>query len=294
MIRSGCKVNLGLEITGRRPDGYHGLRTIFYPLDLPADELVFEKTAGKDLEILCEGAEIPASSNTLQRAWDAFGQYCRPKFGVRATLRKSIPTEAGLGGGSGDAAAFLLWLNEAHDYALGAECLGKAALQVGADVPFFLLAKPCLATGIGEILRPIRFMGQGLFVLLVCPAFGVGTAWAFSRHAELSGQNRHVENYLTNIFDKDKGNSLSNAALQKCLGEHGIQNDLEAAVFAHYPTLAQLKNQILREGAIAAGMSGSGSSIFGIFADEDAGKKARETMLKSHERVYLSAMRNYC
>jgi 4-diphosphocytidyl-2-C-methyl-D-erythritol kinase len=292
VISSGCKINLGLQITGRRPDGYHELRTVFYPLDHPRDELEFEKLAVPGLEIVCDDPEIRPEKNTIFRAWQAFGAFCRPNFGIRATLRKGIPKEAGLGGGSGDAAAFLLWLNEACGQPLDAARLNEAALFAGADVPFFLTPRPSLASGAGEFTEPVRFMGEGLFILLVCPPFGVSTAWAFARYDELR-EKTSPENCLTNIFDKDKGNSLSCAALKNCLADCGLQNDLEAAVFPRYPELAEIKNALLRLGALAAGMSGSGSSIFGIFADEGAGKQVKEAM-RNAGRLYFSAMRNYC
>lgn len=292
MISSGCKINLGLRITGRRPDGYHELRTIFYPLDNPRDELEFAKLPGQGLEIDCDDPEIRPEKNTIFRAWQAFAGFCQPDFGIRVALRKGIPKEAGLGGGSGDAAAFLLWLNEACGKPLDDAGLNRVALMAGADVPFFLAPRPSLASGAGELTEPVRFMGEGLFVLLVCPPLGISTAWAFARYAQLR-EKPDPENCLTNIFDKDKGNSLSCAALKKCLADCGLQNDLEAAVFPRYPELAEIKKSLLGQGALAASMSGSGSSIFGIFADKDAGKQAKEAM-RDTGRLYFSAMRNYC
>lgn len=293
MIRTGCKINLGLEISGRRQDGYHELKTLFYPLDEPADELFIEIVEEPGPDIICDAPDIPRGGNILAKAWAAFAKFHKPKTGAKIRLVKGISVQAGLGGGSSDAAALLLWLNKIHDFPLSLEELRQAALSTGADVPFFLDPTPCFACGRGEIITPIKFMGSGYYILLVCPSIGVSTGWAFAKYDEIS-QNTCPENDLTNIFDKDKAFILSNAVLEKIFSGNGLRNDLEAIVFPHFPELARIKSMLLNFGAIGASMSGSGSSIFGIFTDKGMGLEAMKFLQNANLRTYFTAMRDYC
>ena len=182
--KSPCKVNLLLNILGKRPDGFHELETVIHPVDLH-DELTFMvRTTGVDL--ICSDPHLPAdSTNLVHRAATAFLQEARLEDGVRIQLTKRIPLAAGLGGGSGNAANTLLGLNELFGKPLSAEQLWQIASSLGSDVPFFLQNKPALATGRGETIQALDFFPalKGAAFLLIHPGFGIATAWAYQQLA---------------------------------------------------------------------------------------------------------------
>ena len=269
---AGCKINLGLRITGRRPDGYHELDSLFCPLPRPCDRLRLRITEGSGLGVLCDTPDLNPEDNTLTRAYAAFaaatgaGPEALPALEI--TLRKGIPVGSGLGGGSSDAAALLRWLNAHAPQPLEHSALTKAGLQVGADVPFFLQPGPqlkaCRVRGVGEQLEPAGKHLAGLRLVLVCPAHSVSTAQAYAdfdaARTDGTAAGPAGQNNLTKAEAGANGTFLSEA--QPVVDLH---NDLEAVVFARHPQLAAIKAQLLRLGAFAAGMSGSGSSILGLF-----------------------------
>ncbi|MDE5878995.1 MAG: 4-(cytidine 5'-diphospho)-2-C-methyl-D-erythritol kinase, partial [Desulfovibrio sp.] len=169
MIRlgAGCKVNLGLRVLGRRPDGYHELDSVFWPLAAPRDELEIRLAPGADITVRCDVPGIDPTRNTLTKAHAAFTALTGEAPGLEVTLKKRIPSGAGLGGGSSDAAALLLWLNSRLARPLSREQLGQAALSVGADVPFFLYGRPSRVRGIGERVEPLPEPFPHLFLVLV-------------------------------------------------------------------------------------------------------------------------------
>lgn len=314
---AGCKVNLGLRVLERRPDGYHALRSIFWPLPFPRDELLLEElppAAGARVRLEGSGltATIDPASNTLTRAWAAFRDAAAGSAvsvpGVSLRLRKRIPAGSGLGGGSSDAAALLLWLNARCGHPLDAASLNKTALAVGADVPFFLYNRPSLVGGAGEAVTPLAASPFGdcrPWLVLVCPPLHVSTARAFARLDALRAGSHREANGLTKpataangIFRSevrprddarpapvsDMGNGPGDSPGSVSGAGPGIVpdtavgadlgNDLEDAVFALHPELAALKDALVREGALAAGMSGSGSGILGLFDGEHCARAA--------------------
>ena len=239
VVVAGCKINLGLRITGVREDGYHELDSLFWPLSRPCDRLHISKTDGNGLVVHCDAPGIDPERNTLSTAYAALAQHAPGLPGVEVTLRKGIPSGAGLGGGSSDAAALLLWLNERLAKPLSEEALAEVALHVGADTPFFLKNTPCRVRGIGEIIEPCmpqEFLGRQL--VLVCPEIHASTPQAYADYdAAMAGSKTAFEqNSLTNLDSKANGTSLS--GVRTALDLH---NDLEAVVFSRHPQLAEIK-----------------------------------------------------
>lgn len=293
VVIAGCKVNLGLRITGVRPDGYHEIDSLFYPLSRPCDQLKLRITETPGIVVRCEGpasATLDESDNTLTRAYAAFAAaVASPMPGLEVRLRKGIPSGAGLGGGSSDAAALLRWLNSRTTTPLDAQALAAVALSVGADVPFFLHEGPCRVRGIGEIVEPVRPHLSGLRLVLVCPGIHVSTPRAFADYdahmASVGGSES--QNNLTRDQSKANGTFLSRGRF-----DADLDNDLETVVFARHPELADIKATLLRCGAAAASMSGSGSSILGLFGREAIveTQAATATLQGENRRVYAHVL----
>jgi len=267
-ILSPAKVNIFLKITGQRVDGYHELLTVFVPVAL-YDKLIISKSE-KGLEVYCSGRELPKDQNNLvSRAAISFFEKTGIKKGVKITLIKNIPISSGLGGGSSDAATTLKGLNQLWPNALSKEDLKKLALSLGADVPFFLLQKPAIARGIGEILQPIENFPL-LWYVIISPNLMISTAWAYERTKLNLTNNRNQ-----NIIKSFKKNIFNIPDL--------LFNDLERVTLIKHPFLSSIKESLLQLGALGALMTGSGPSIFGLF---DSAKKAQEAgkILESYDK----------
>ena len=259
-----CKVNLLLNILGRRADGFHELETVLYPVRV-FDELILERK-GQGIELSCGTPGLPTDArNLVHRAAAAFLEAAKVREGVRLELRKRIPLAAGLGGGSGNAATTLLGLNELFGEPLSPEQLQRIATALGSDVPFFLQDKPALATGRGERIQPLGAFPalSGAAFLLIHPGFGVATAWAYQRLARfpaaLNGQPGRAQKLISLLQTAD-------------LGAAGAEfyNSLEAPVLEKYPLLALFQEFLRDNGAAAALMSGSGSTTFAVVRGQDA------------------------
>jgi 4-diphosphocytidyl-2-C-methyl-D-erythritol kinase len=260
-----AKVNLLLKITGQRVDGYHELVSILVPVAL-YDKLKISKL-DKGLKVYWSGRKLPKGQNNLvNRAAVSFFEKSGIRKGAKITAIKRIPLSSGLGGGSSDAAATLKGLNQLWDNPLSIRDLERLALSLGADVPFFLLQRPAIARGIGEILEPIRDFPPFWYVI-VSPNVMVSTAWAYKRiKLKLTSEER--ENI---IISSEK--AIFNAS--------ALSNDLERVIFGRYPFLCSIKESLIKLGALGALMTGSGPSLFGLF---DSEKKAHEAgkILESH------------
>ena len=275
-IRSGCKINLLLNVLRRRKDGFHELETVIQPLPL-FDELSAKFADQPGIELLCDHPEVPIGANNLIcRAANAFQSALGRNDGLRIHLKKNIPVAAGLGGGSGNAAAALLILNHLYDNALSAERLSETASQLGSDVPFFLKNSPALAFGRGEKVQPLPpfKIFKDACVILVNPGFGVPTSWAYQKLQ----------------LDESMGNSAPISAeeliqsLQACdwqASMQGLFNSLERPVFKKYPVLEIIRLELLRSGSSGALLSGSGATVFGIIRNKETGEKVRQRFLKT-------------
>ena len=268
--QSPCKVNLLLNILGKRPDGFHELETVMHPINL-FDRLTFRR-AGSSVQLTCSDPTLPVDrTNLVHRAATAFCEAAGIKDGIAIDLEKHIPMAAGLGGGSGNAATTLLGLNELFGHPLPSRRLHDLAASIGSDVPFFLQSKPAIATGRGERIQALDFFRalKGAAFLLIHPGFGVATAWAYQNLARfpeaLNGRPGRAENLvrLLNTFD-----------VKTAVGE--FYNSLEAPVLEKYPLLEIYQQFLGEHGAVVALMSGSGSTTFAIFTSEAAARLAGE------------------
>lgn len=259
-LRCPCKINLILNILGRRPDGFHELETILFPVPLH-DELTIEALpGGNSIALTCDNPSLPVDqTNLIVRAAEAFFHACGLPPRARFHLAKRIPMAAGLGGGSSNAAITLRGLNELFGHPLDADRLHNLAAGLGSDVPFFLQDQAALATGRGEQvtpLPPLRSL-QGAGLVLVRPGFGISTPWAYQQLAhfpdQLNGRAGRAAQLAADLTDRP----LATAA-------PGLYNSLEGPAFNKYPWLLVLQEFMRAEGAIAALMSGSGSTTFAI------------------------------
>jgi 4-diphosphocytidyl-2-C-methyl-D-erythritol kinase len=259
---SPCKVNLILNILGKRPDGYHELETVMHPVQV-FDHLVFRE---------CTNPLLPTdASNLVYKAALKFFEATGRSRGVRIHLEKNLPLAAGLGGGSANAAQTLLGLNELLGSPLPAERLSAVAAELGSDVPFFLQEKPAIGLGRGEQVQSLENFPAlaGAYIFLIHPGFGVSTPWAYKNLARfpeaLNGRAGRAMQLVRSLRD----GALSSAAPD-------FYNSLEAPVLEKYPLLAIFKEFLLENGAAIALMSGSGSSTFGMFPDQTSAEAARE------------------
>ncbi len=245
-----AKINIGLNITEKRPDGYHNLETIFYPIEL-CDALEFVKE--KETKFNCSGLEIEGeyNNNLIIKAYRLLKEeFNLPSIEIH--LHKAIPMGAGLGGGSSDAAFMLKMLNDNFQLGLSSQELQQKATKLGADCAFFIENKPTLAKGIGNIFEPTTLNLAGYHIVLVKPNVHVSTAEAY--------EGCKPQHWTTPLKE----------AIKQPIAEwkNYIFNDFEKTVFVAHPELANIKEMLYNKGAIYAAMSGSGSTIYGIFDKE--------------------------
>ena len=260
-----CKINIGLRVVRKREDGYHDLETIFYPIYGLHDELEVQPYIST--QFIQEGFQVDckAEDNLIIKCF----QRMRAKYpqisDVRIRFKKNIPFGAGLGGGSSDAAHMAIALNEVFDLGLTQEQLAAEVRPLGADCPFFVYNTPCYAEGIGDELTPISLDLSGLRLVMIKPNCSVSTKEAYAgiiRHPEVEGQIRTA---LTEGFSFDAMRPL-------------LINDFEQTVFPHHPEISQIKQHLLSAGAVYAAMSGSGSTVFGLFENMPATHSAAQWM----------------
>lgn len=247
--RVNAKINIGLQIVRKRPDGYHDLQTVFYPTDFFTDTLSIAPSA-EDFVFRMESAE-DLGDNDNNLCVKAF-RMLQQDFGITGVelfLHKGIPTGAGLGGGSADAAFTLNMLKDIFQLPVTEPQMIEYALQLGSDVPFFLYNRPVYATGRGEVMTPIELDLSAYRLKIVKPDIHVSTKEAYA-----------------GITPKESNVFLPNALQQDVKTWEGVVvNDFEESVFAKHSELREIKDSFYRDGALYAAMSGSGSAIFGIF-----------------------------
>jgi len=268
--QSPCKVNLLLNILGRRPDGFHELETVMYPVRL-FDVLHFER-ADRGVHFTCDQPTVPVdSTNLVCRAADAFIRRHDAGVGVRIHLEKRIPVAAGLGGGSGNAATTLIGLNELFGSPLAPDVLTDIAASLGSDIPFFLQNGPALGIGRGEKIQPLGDFPslKGAAFLLIHPGFGIATAWAY----------QSLKNFPSSLNGTPgRAQALISLLRTVDLKEAGaaFYNSLEAPAFRKYPILESYQNFLRTNGAGAVLMSGSGSTTFAVAGSKGAAEELAE------------------
>ena len=262
--KAPAKLNLRLKVTGRRPDGYHELVSVMVPVDI-CDVLEFQVMPEK-VQLVWGGLPVPVDENNLViRAAQAFFGRSGLRGGVFARVTKNIPVAAGMGGGSSDAAATLLCLNHLWAGPLTLETLRELALQLGADVPFFLEPKPSIARGIGEVLEPIARWPE-LWYLIVTPRFQVSTAWVYG-------------NLRLGLTSNEYGRIKDRLGKESLAISQFLENDLESVTSVKFPMLDRIKKTLLDAGAEGALMTGSGPTVFGVFGSRKRAEQAREKIV---------------
>jgi len=277
-FKTPAKINLGLHISHKREDGYHELETLLQMVSL-YDAIELE-TLPAGIELECETPGIPKDHTNLvvqaaQLLMDASARKNKP--GVRIRLDKNIPSGAGLGGGSGNAAGVLVGLNVLWDLKLPRQKLALLAAKLGADVPFFLTAPTAFGTGKGDAVTPVQTVGK-FDVLLVYPNFPIATPWVYQN------LNLKLTNPQNNISILKK--FLSESQVEK-LGKQ-LFNDLEPVVIERYPEIQAIKDDLCSLGAKGSLLSGSGSTVFAIFDDPDCAKSAYTSYNKGNRGVFLT------
>lgn len=283
-IRAPAKINLRLRVVGKRKDGYHLLDTIMAPVSL-YDEVEIRRLSasgksmrgkGLHIELTCNDPSVPSGEKNLAyRAAYSFLQEYGLDERIRIRLRKRIPVGAGLGGGSSDAAATLIGLNRLFKLNLSNKKLRNLALGLGSDVPFFITPGPKRARGIGERLTPLKQFPRYWLVILY-PGFAVSTAWVYG-------------NYRATLTKPSANISIPSSLRSFRKIAALMTNDLESVTLRRYPVIGLLKRELARAGAVGVLMSGSGSSVFGVFDSERNARNAfRRLRKKGGAQAFLA------
>jgi 4-diphosphocytidyl-2-C-methyl-D-erythritol kinase len=275
-VLAPAKLNIRLKITGRRPDGYHELVSIMVPVDL-FDLITLTFTEQPGISISCRGFSAPANADNLVfRAAQAFFSQTDLQKGLSIDLNKKIPVAAGLGGGSSDAAAIFMALNEilCPSQPLPSKCMSELALKLGADIPFFLERSPCIARGVGEILEPIR-KWPSFYYVIVMPDISVSTAKVYEALDQPSFRPRDEDNRELELTNDDYHVIIGNLLKMPVAVCHLLENDLERVTVSRFPIIEEIKQSLMDVGANGALMSGSGSSVFGVFESEAGAHRAK-------------------
>jgi 4-diphosphocytidyl-2-C-methyl-D-erythritol kinase len=247
-----CKINLGLNIISKRADGFHDLETVFYPIAIKDIlEIVQQQHEVTGVEFTSTGLAIEGdvSNNLCVKAYHILKKDFPDLLPVKMHLHKAIPMGAGLGGGSADGAFTLKLLNEKFKLDLSEEQLISYSLQLGSDCPFFILNQPCFAEGRGEKLLPAALDLSAYRFLIISPGIHINTYWAFSQ-----------------VSPKQPKKSIKEIISQPIhTWKTDLMNDFEEAVFGTHPEIKAIKETLYTQGAIYASMTGSGSTMFGIF-----------------------------
>ncbi|MDT8391483.1 MAG: 4-(cytidine 5'-diphospho)-2-C-methyl-D-erythritol kinase [Lentisphaeria bacterium] len=266
IIQAPAKTNLYLAVTGKRPDGYHDLVSLFVHLHGLHDTLtVTPRQPDEGLSLTCDQSEIPRDSRNL--AWRAAEILCR-ELGLKADwhidLVKRIPAAAGLGGGSSDAAAVMKAILAIENQHISAERLNGIAAGLGADVPFFLQDQPCFATGIGEKLTPVH-CGTPIPVMLVNAGFPISTAWAY---AHVTPANHATPPAILDYFSKGDIRHVAESTY----------NAFEEDVYRKFPILEMIRDTAAEQGVLTTRLSGSGSTQFMLFTDTETPEKVIKSL----------------
>lgn len=251
IIKSNAKVNLTLDIVGKRSDGYHLIKSVIQPI--PLYDTMIIRPANEGISLTCNLSFIPIDErNLVYKSADLFFEKTGVQSGLFVEIEKQIPVGAGLGGGSSNAAAILLALNEMFQTGISTQQLCEWGVTLGADVPFFIANQTQLAEGIGEILTNLPSL-PSCEMFLIMPQFSINTKWAYSQLTTIDTP------CMTDsmVAALQTGNIVDIAA---SLGNH-----LEIAVTKQYPQILRYKEILFKNGALGASMSGSGSAVFGIF-----------------------------
>ena len=252
VLRSYAKINLGLQLLRKREDGFHDIVTVFQQIDL-CDEITYHKIPSS-IVITSTDPDVPLDDkNLIYRSFVLFRMRHDINEGLEIHIRKNIPIGGGLGGGSSNAAATLLAANRLWRMNLTQVQLREMAIEIGSDVPFFLRGGIAFGQGRGEILTPVQWPTD-YWIVLVCPGIHISTSWAYSQ-AKIALTKEEKFTKFRSIFKSDTPHTLRTTLI----------NELEGVVFRRHPVLREIKEQLYQRDAFYASMSGSGSTVFGLF-----------------------------
>jgi 4-diphosphocytidyl-2-C-methyl-D-erythritol kinase len=275
-ILSPAKINLFLQITGKRPDSYHDLVSLMCCVGLY--DRVSLTFGVKEISVSCRHPDVPEDeTNLAAAAASLFFKTLNVNDGVKISIEKQIPVAAGLGGGSSNAAAVFLGLNRYYGNSFSTRKLISMGHSIGSDVPFFIFRKPAIVSGIGEQLKAYQGL-ESFKILLVFPGFGISTDKVYKNlNLGLTNCKKKLRSFLLNKQSFDP----------RC----HLCNDLEPTVASMYPDIFSVKEALLRHGALGALMSGSGSTVFGLFSDSDKALKVKNVLAENDKwQLYLVDM----
>jgi 4-diphosphocytidyl-2-C-methyl-D-erythritol kinase len=275
IVHAPAKINLILRVLARRPDGYHNLWSVMHTVALE-DEVRLRVTPSQPgVRLICDADGLSADhTNLVSRAASAVLDQAQLCVGVDVELRKRIPMGAGLGGGSSDAAATILGLNEVLKLGWSAAKMAEVGQALGSDVAFFLFSPSAIVSGRGETVRAVTVEGRR-WIVLVKPGFGVETKWAYQ---QLAGTRTEVRPLSPDHQAMDRRDSLTWAELSTA-----AENDFETPVLAKHPLLLQIRRALRDHGAHCALLSGSGATVFGLFHEESAAHRAGDQIKENPE-----------
>ncbi len=276
VLTSPAKLNLFLDILGKRDDGFHEIETIIAPITL-SDELIFKLTDKPEVKVYCTSDSLKESDNIIYKIACFLKDTYEVQNGVDIKLKKNIPLAAGLGGGSSNAAVTLHALNELWDIHLSNDEMHSIVARFGSDINFFLERQISLLKGRGEI------------ILRTFPSFIIEHILLVNPGIEISSKNAY--SWVQQIPQEEKRKALiSHAIINQdipAIAEH-LYNGLEPGVFSHYPLLEEIKSQMSERGALGAAMSGSGSTVFGIFSSKEKLTEAKKFFEKYNYWIYVT------
>jgi len=270
-VKAYAKINLGLDVIRKRPDGYHEVKMVMQTIDV-CDELTFTKTGEPGIVIRTNRDDLPTDKNNLiHKAAKLMMDEYDLTGGIEVELEKNIPVAAGLAGGSTDAAAVLCVMNDMYALGLDKNELMKLGVRIGADVPYCIMGGTALSEGIGEILTRINSCPD-CGILLAKPPISVSTAYVYQNLHLDTVIHPDIDGVISGITDGDF------TRIAECTG-----NVLESVTIRDYPIIDRIKNVMTQNGAISSLMSGSGPTVFGIFTNDDAMNKAYDILSKSSD-----------
>lgn len=270
-IKAAAKLNFSLDILGIRPDGYHEMDMVMQTIDLFDD---VELSKAGTISVFSDGSP-DGPENLAWKAAEAFFRAAKRSGGARIRLTKRIPAQAGMAGGSADAAAVLIGLNALYDARLSPEALRNAGLSVGADVPYCLIGGTARVRGIGEIVEPMPPFLSG-YLVVAKPAIGISTAEAFRRFDRAENLRHPDIAALLSVMEKGQLDALS--LFMENVLEQSEQNE----------TVETLRQELLKNGALAACMTGSGSAVFGLFSEKEAASRCAVALAGENRQIFVT------
>lgn len=270
-IKAAAKLNFSLDILGIRPDGYHEMDMVMQTIDLFDD---VELSKAGTISVFSDGSP-DGPENLAWKAAEAFFRAAKRSGGARIRLTKRIPAQAGMAGGSADAAAVLIGLNALYDAHLSPEALRDAGLSVGADVPYCLIGGTARVRGIGEIVEPMPPFLSG-YLVVAKPAIGISTAEAFRRFDRAENLRHPDIAALLSVMEKGQLDALS--LFMENVLEQSEQNE----------TVETLRQELLKNGALAARMTGSGSAVFGLFSEKEAASRCAVALAGGNRQIFVT------